>query len=156
MNTNIRFVVSGRLHLMALVVSLLVGCSATGATFAERQPPPGKSLVYVYRNGGMLGAAGSWEFYENDQYITKITNGGYYDFVVDPGHIQFAVLSGYGPMVMDVALISHLMGKSPLLTLEANADETYYFKFEIGSKMSPVTKEEAVHDMIGKHRFNDP
>ena len=139
---------------LAVVAACLTGCTATGARFREHSSPAGKSLIYVYRNGMALGAGGAWELYAHDRYVTKITNDGYYDFVVDPGQVKFESLSVFTGTI--ITLLSRMSGKTRQYDLEAKPDQTYFFKFEIGDKMAPVTREEAIQDMAGKSRFDGP
>lgn len=158
MKSSVGLITYGRYVLLALIVAFSAGCTATGASFSERPAPPGKSLIYVYRDGGVLGAARAWDLYANNRYITKIENGGYYDFVVDPGHIVFAAEAAVGaPIgVVDTLLERAIEGKVAAAVLEAKADQTYYFKSSINDFLIPVTREEAIHAMIGKHRFDGP
>ena len=104
----------------------------------------------------MLGAAGSWYLIANGQPVTDIANGGYYDFVVNPGKVEFKTTSDVSLINYPLSLASHLSGEYPICILQAEPNNTYYFKFEIGDKMGPVSKDEAIRAMTGMHRFDDP
>lgn len=160
MKLNIRLI--ARHALSGLLALFLADCAASGVPFNERAAPsraasPGKALVYVYRKGGVVGSGTSWDLYANRHYVTRITNGGYYDFEVDPGQIELGVTSAVQPFGLVYSVLTNLSeGLQQLYTLRAEAGRTYYFRFEVGNKMIPVPKEEAVEAMVGMNRFEDP
>ena len=111
--------------------------------------------MYVYREGGTLGGGNTWDLYANGRNITNIANGGYYDFVADPGRIEFGALIGADAVMLVPKLLMRGAGPQPVCSVQAEPDHTYYFKFEIGAKMSQVTRDQAVRAMAGTRRFAD-
>jgi hypothetical protein len=153
----------GRWHyfLLLLFACILAGCAASGVPLGDRAAPsrvapPGKALVYIYRTGGFYGSGTSWELFSNGRYVTRITNGGYYDFEVDPGQIELGVMAAVQPFGFVYSILTNLEGLQRLNTFRAEAGRPYYFKFEVGNKITSVTKDEALEAMTGMNRFDDP
>jgi len=131
-------------------------CAASGLSFGKDTAPAGKAVVYVYRNAGIFGAGNALDLFANGQPITRITNGGYYDFAVAPGKVELGVLTALRPIAILTALVDNAGGVRHLYTLHAEAGHTYYLRYEPGfgsEKLIPVAKEEAVKAMAGMSRF---
>ena len=136
-------------------------CEATGLSFgndtgSSQTASAGKAVVYVYRNAGIFGAGNALDLFANGQPITRITNGGYYDFAVAPGKVELGVLTALRPIAILTALVDNAGGVRHLYTLHAEAGHTYYLRYEPGfgsEKLIPVAKEEAVKAMAGMSRF---
>jgi Protein of unknown function (DUF2846) len=145
---------------LALIVAV---CAACGASFKDsaaqtRAVPLGKAHVYVYREASIYGSGDSYDLYANSHLIARMTNGGYFDFDVDPGQVAL----GVHEVVIPLAILTHLLNNlsldsHPLYTVRAQAGQTYYVKFELGIpdfKMTPVSKDGAVAAMSGMNRFD--
>jgi hypothetical protein len=78
--------------LLGLIAFILANCAASGVSLTDsaaqtRAIPPGKARVYVYREGGVYGAAEMFDLMSNGHAVARITNGGYYDFEVAAGQV---------------------------------------------------------------------
>lgn len=129
----------------------------------ERPVPADKALVYVYKKGGIVGAANAWRLFANNNYVTRITNSGYYDFLIDPGHVDFGILGdNHFIGVGDTLIKNAILHSKPdqIAHLDAASGQTYFFKFEIGNfsgnRLREVPKDEALKTMMGMHRFRGP
>lgn len=72
--------------------TLIAGCAASGPAFKPIDPiPTGKGVVYIYRQSGFVGGGVYGTVTANNKPITKITNGGYFPYVSDPGPVHFEV-----------------------------------------------------------------
>lgn len=76
---------------MLLGFMLLVSCGATGPSFQPVSPPPGKGVVYIYRQSSFVGGGVFGTVRANNQPVTKIRNGGYFPYVGPPGNTRFSV-----------------------------------------------------------------
>jgi hypothetical protein len=120
-----------------------------------RSVPPDKALIYIYRVSHTLGAANAYEIFANGKPITRLGNGGYYDFVTAPGQIQFAwrVHDAVSPLM---AMMVNSGGPHPACTLDAEAGHTYYYIFEQGPpRMLPTFEADAIKAMADMHRYDD-
>ena len=146
------------LLLAAALFACVASCVAPGLSFAKdaAQPAPGgKATIYVYRDAKIYGAGNSLDLFANGRAITRITNGGYYDFTVAPGKVDLGVLTALRPIAILTAIADNVGGPRHLQTIQAEAGHTYYFRYEpgFGEKLVPVAKDEAVKAMAGMSRF---
>lgn len=79
-------------------------------------PPAGKGQVVFFRQSKMVGAAMGLKIREGESELVKLGNGKYFVAVLEPGTHQFTT----GGEAKDA------------LTLEVEADETYYVSGAIG------------------------
>ncbi|WP_173047572.1 hypothetical protein [Nitrospira sp. KM1] len=88
-----------RFRLLAVIVgcawSLSTGCSkATGHLFqAIESVKPTEALVYLYRPHATKNRTVSYSLYANDQFVTKLDDGGYFPYLASPGDIVFSIHS---------------------------------------------------------------
>lgn len=83
-----------KLLLMNMIICscILIGCTTTGPKFTPISPiPEGKGLVYIYRSSSFIGCAVYGTVKANGTPIFKITNGGYYPYISDPGLVNISV-----------------------------------------------------------------
>lgn len=75
-----------------LILTLLVGCGASGPAFKPVDPlPAGKGVVYIYRESGFVGGGVYGTVTADKKPITKIKNGGYFPYISSPGAVHFEV-----------------------------------------------------------------
>jgi hypothetical protein len=145
----------------AIICSALLmyccGCTGpSGPVYSEHPVPADKSLVYIYREDHTAGSANTFHVFANGHEIAGIGNGGYYDYLADPGHIEFTWLVNSGGINMLQDLFANSGGPHELCTLDAEAGNVYYFRFELAPpKMRQVFKDDAVKAMTGMRRFDD-
>jgi len=72
-------------------IMLLASCGSTVGNFQPVTPPPGKGVVYVYRQPDFGGAAVYGTVKANENPVTKIKNGGYFPYVGPQGDTVFSV-----------------------------------------------------------------
>lgn len=148
------------LRIIALIFAAFAAYGASVKDSAAQTPaiPPGKARIYVYREAGIYGSGDSFDLYANNHLITRITNGGYFDFDVAPGQVAL----GVHEVVIPIAILTHILNNvsleaHPLYTVRAQAGQAYYVKFKLGIPdftMTPVSKSEAVAAMAGMSRFD--
>jgi len=133
------------------------GAPASAVVYGERPVPAGKSLVYIYREPHTAGSVNVFRIFANGKEITRVGNGGYYDYTVDPSHIDFTWLviqDGLAYVISNP--LTNSGGPFALCSLDAEAGNVYYLRFELGPpQMRQVFKEDAVKAMTGMHRFAD-
>lgn len=88
-----------RLVLTVIALLYLVGCSATGPLYTERnnlqEPAPGKALVYVYRIDTIIGSGVSAHLIDNGKDVGTVNVGGYFTYEAEPGdHLLFTETTG--------------------------------------------------------------
>lgn len=159
MKSTATVITCGRYGIMGLVAFWLAACStASGVMFSENTVPPrGKSVIYVYRDVGILGNAGSFELFANGHLVTDVTNGGYYDFIVEPGPVELRTRGDLRAVnLVGNALERYVAGATPVITFQAAPDQVYYFKFKVGGGVAQERRDEAVKGMTDLQRFDDP
>jgi hypothetical protein len=164
MEINRNMLASRRFARLSIIAVILAACAVFGGSFearaAQTRAAPGKALVYVYREGGIYGAGDRFDLYSNGRLVARITNGGYFDFQVDPGQVELKVHE----VIIPIAILTHVLNNvsldaHPLYTVHAQAGQTYYVKFKMSIPnftMTPVGKDEAVAAMSGMSRFSRP
>ena len=76
---------------LALAI-MLTGCGASGPVFKPVDPiPPGKGVVYIYRESSFLGSGVFGTVTADKTPITKVRNGGYFPYIANPGSVHFEV-----------------------------------------------------------------
>lgn len=79
----------GMMLILAASLLAMSGCASQGPQFeAVTAIPSGKALVYIYRTPQFVGSAISFDIHHDDKVITRLTNGGYYPYITDPGEIE--------------------------------------------------------------------
>lgn len=114
------------IRVWAIVVAaiMLTSCAATGPLFQPAPPPDsGKALVYVYRPDGFMLGGRDAHFYVDNKHVVNLSAGGYTHFHIDPGS---HVIKQNWPI--DLMMFGTLE-----LPLDANPDETIYYRFFSGS-----------------------
>ena len=77
---------------LTATATVLAGC-ASGAAFVPAQAPADKSLIYVYREPGMRGAAITPNVSIGDEIKFPLTIGGYRAHFAEPGMITVSITS---------------------------------------------------------------
>lgn len=86
------FRTAGLLAIAFVVLIVATGCASNGPKFTPVSSiPPGKGVVYVYRQPKFAGSAVYGTVKANDVPITKVRSGGYYPYITDPGTVHFSV-----------------------------------------------------------------
>ena len=120
-------------------------------------PPAGKALIYVYRQGRMLGAAGYDRIFVNNHYLAALRNSNYAQREVPPGTVVFTTLSRINRIfIVDEELMEALRKKAKeRFRMEVEAGKTYYVKWSIGGKMKLVDAATGAKEMSGLHLAKD-
>jgi hypothetical protein len=135
-----------------------VSQGAGGASSGPEAPPvAGKALVYVYRQGSMLGAANYDRIYVNSDYFAALHNSNYAMAEVQPGTVVFAAVPRQilipGALATG-ALINSLKKKYEKLRIEVEGGKTYYVKWHLGN-MKLVDATTGIKEMTGLHLAKD-
>ena len=138
---------------MLVIASFLLTNCATGPQFTTSTPPPsGKALVYVYRKGSMVGAAGYSRIYVNDDFLAALHNAGYAPREVPQGTVVFTTLPRVAWPFLTLAAMTNFQKKQhERLRIEVEAGKTYYIKWSIGDKMKLVDPTTGAKEMNGLH-----
>ncbi len=131
------------------------------ASSAERQPTPsspsaGKALIYVYRVGSIVGAAGYDRIFVNTDYLGALHNSDYAQHEVPPGTVIFSTLSRLNSTFIGQAELMKLQKQAKeKLRIEVEAGKTYYIKWSVGGKMKLVDATIGAKEMKGLHIAKD-
>ena len=89
MNTKIRK------YFVVLLTFLFIGCAINGPVYQKvNKIPENSGVVYIYRPSHFRpgeGLAPNLYRSKGTKYLTKIYNGGYFPYFVEPGEIDFSV-----------------------------------------------------------------
>jgi len=110
------------LTVLSGITFLLQGC-ASGIPFSGLAPiPENRALLYLYREGRIVGAAGSNEIYVNGKPTVDLKSGGYFVVDIDAGPVAISHrAAGYTLLnVIDRALAARC--KNPVLCGFAELD----------------------------------
>jgi len=143
-----------------LVLSIATtGCGASGPLFARMPSRPGKAVAYVYRLHGMFGGAVSWDLFANGEYITRVTNGGYFGWEVDSGEMELTQLGEVSPVLLGHYLLSKALNDvEPLYKFQAVAGKEYFLKWHINftaPELVPADANVALDEMRSLRMFED-
>jgi hypothetical protein len=88
---------------LVVMISMLSGC-ASGPSFKSiEEIPQGKGLIYVYREGGIVGSAISYEVFAGTEKIGRLLPGGYLSYFANPGELEiWAKTEAKGSITLDV------------------------------------------------------
>jgi uncharacterized SAM-binding protein YcdF (DUF218 family) len=120
------------------IASLLLTSSLTWSQKFTPSPPPapGKALVYVYRQGSMVGAGGYDRIFVNGEFLAALQNSKYAAREVPEGTVVFAGeprLNQMTPFGVTMHADSHKeTTKYEKLRIEVEAGKTYYIKWHLG------------------------
>jgi hypothetical protein len=129
--------------------------SATGQPTAS-PPPTGKALVYVYREGKMVGAAGYNRIFINNDYLAALRNSNYAQREVPPGTVVFATVKRISKVLIGYAEMAKLQKEAKeRLRIEVEAGNTYYVKWSIGSKMKLMDAATGAKEIQGLNLAKD-
>lgn len=119
-------------------------------------PHAGKALVYVYRQGRVLGAAGYDRILVNNEYLAALHNSNYAQREVQPGTIVFATLPRMKHVFILEAELMKLRKKAKeRFRMEVEAGKTYYVKWSIGGKMKLMDAATGAKEMSACHPARD-
>lgn len=134
--------------LMALV--LITGCGASGTKFQKVAFPKDLAVVYLYRKPAAWGAAISALIKANGSEITRMTNGGYFPFVTEPGKITFSGKLDFG-IIVSLTAPFQVVGFQEIRTLEVRPGEVYYLR---GKPKGSFFALELVTDEVGRKEIS--
>lgn len=108
-----------RVILSIVGILFLVGCSATGILYTEKNNASvaldGKSRIYVYRINQLKGSGAATPLLDNGQLVGSINVGGYISYLTEPGSHE---------------LLTKTLGIDKLFTVNIDAGKTYYFRID--------------------------
>jgi hypothetical protein len=114
--------------------------------------PAGKALIYVYRQGRVVGAAGYDHIFVNNEYLAALHNSNYAQREVPPGTVVFTTLSRLNKVFIAQAELMELQKKAEeRFRMEVEAGRTYYVKWSIGGKMKLVDAATGAKEIRGLH-----
>ena len=105
----------------------LTGCT-TGPKFMPVTSIPGKSVVYIYRPSKFIASGNAFHIWVNQKHLTDLSSGGYFVYTTEPGEQCLEYKTAKNPL--NFGLITLLEKKEELIKFNAEADTTYYLKFE--------------------------
>jgi hypothetical protein len=169
-----------RFHLfmpILLCATVFSGCvSATGPLYRDINstgalvPKKGMGLVIIY--WGRRGPFSKFHVYANDRLLTaQMTRQAFLTFDAEPGQLKLASTGGSGNNTRDVisatlnpggiigAALAATDLKSDRLTLNVQADQTYFVEMYLGfvrENMRQVSKEQAEEKLQDCHCINPP
>jgi len=108
---------------------LFTGCSTTGPKFSALTAEPGKAVVYIYRPNRFVGSPQTFSIWVNQKHLTSLTNGGYFAYTTDPGEQHFEYKTEIS--VFNFGAIALIEKKGDLIDFVAEADRTYYVKYQL-------------------------
>lgn len=121
-------------------------------------PHAGKALVYVYRQGRVLGAAGYDRIFVNNEYLAALHNSNYAQREVQPGTIVFATLPRMKHVpgaILEAELMKLRKKAKERFRMEVEAGKTYYVKWSIGGKMKLMDAATGAKEMSACHPAKD-
>ncbi|WP_045225046.1 DUF2846 domain-containing protein [Methyloterricola oryzae] len=102
----------GRGIAWVLLAAVTSGCSTAAPHFKPAEAiPPGKGVVYIYRQPRIAGSGVVGTITANKVAIVRIRSGGYFPYISEPGRVNFAVKSE----VTDEADVNVEAGKATYL-----------------------------------------
>jgi len=158
------------LLLSSIAIAFLFSGLHTSAQDAKTPavlPPPsnGKAIVCIYRVYRFTGSASHDEIFVNDIHLGKLLNSEYEFTEVSPGTVVIAGLPKmyYGSVIQSVgaALADARKKENQRATFEAEAGQTYYFKWTAGTmatdiKVTPVDPSVGAKEMSKLHPSKPP
>ena len=131
------------------------GTGANPPQSTQSESASAQAVIYVYRVGSMVGAAGYDRIYINDDYGGALHNSNYIKREVPAGTVVFTCLPRANVVVeAPLAAITNAQKKKyEKLRIEVEAGKTYYVKWHVsgsGGKMNLVddkTGEKEVHKL---------
>lgn len=156
------------------LASFLLACSAMAVVFtgpisvaqdskvsAELPAPSGgKAIVCIYREYRFTGSASHDDLYVNGTHLARLLNSEYTFMEVPPGTVVISGLAKmyYGSVIMSAgaALNQALQKENERTRFEAEAGQTYYFKWTAGPmgtaiKVTPVDPKVGAKEMRKLH-----
>jgi hypothetical protein len=140
--------------LLAIATILLPSGAVGSEKFTPAPPPaPGKALVYVYRQGKMVGAAGYDLIFVNNEYMAGVHNGNYAYREVPPGTLVFSSLSRLKVIpgaILEAELMKLQKEAKELFRMDVEAGKTYYIRIYVtgkGHKMELVDEERGTKEI---------
>lgn len=144
---------SWRTTVPVLLIGLLVSaCSASGPRYRPVAPSSGEAIINVYRPDRFPGSANVYHLVANGQHIAEVSNGGYCVYRAEPGNVSFSTELRPGVGTILPAL---LMKEQELITVPAEAGETYYVRFDVmGPSMELVPPAEGAAEIADLREFD--
>ena len=111
--------------------------------------PADQALIRVFRQKKITGAANRSHVFVNGAYLALIKNGRYASVAVDPGEVQFSTLRRIAPVLIGASFLSSLeREKNERLTINVEANQTYYVEWLVGDRMKLA--DQAKYDKLMK------
>ena len=128
-----------------------------GPIFASAPPAPQKAKVVHYRIHRIIGNGAYFLLYMDDELVTGIGNGGYYDQELSPGLYKYCIrFQNYTPVFALAAAIDNVRAvKLHEFMFDAKPGEIYYFRWNAAGKpyVDRVSEEVALKELNGLHKF---
>lgn len=140
-----------RFPIVALLLSIMMGCSARGPIF---QPMPVKAelaTVYVYRVPKTVGSGNVFTVIINGKPVANLENGGYFPHYATQGNLEFVAVNKLRPPYLDSLMSQIALRKKIQLKISATSSKIYYVKLTHG--YGSVTMEQ-VSDEVGKQEIS--
>ena len=131
-----------------------------GPIFTNSAPSSEKAKVVHYRIRRTIGNGAYFLLYMNDQFVTGIGNGGYYEQELTPGEYTCYIrFQNYTPVFALVAAIDNARAvKLHEFTFNAKSGEIYYFRWNAAGKpfVDKVEEQVALKELNGLRKFQVP
>jgi hypothetical protein len=149
------------LMLAIIAIEMFTGCAGNDSTYRNLKsslaPAPGKGLVLVYFQSGMLGAATKWHIYmNNNQLLTdQMRRGVFYSIQADPGVLSLSTKANIS-WWPGVALAQAAFGvPKNQIALQIEPNKTYYLDFHF-SEMKQVSQDVGENNIRNCEWLNSP
>jgi hypothetical protein len=116
-----------------------------GPSFKQAEIPADKAVVYIYRpaGSGAGGAALPFGVKANGKVLTTLVRGGYYEYVTEPGTIEFTAF--------EIGLMAPTSTFS--ITVDAKAGLAYYLKGAHGKGLGGRANLASVSPEVGANEI---
>jgi hypothetical protein len=138
------------LILALLAPVILSACGTSGAQFQEASPGADRALVYIFRKSAAGGSASAFRIHANGEYITNMSNGGYFPYQATPGDLH--IKAEIKPNVLNWGPLMYMTDK-PELDLQVEGGKTYFVEFEFGGLGGP--KLTLLDDQVAPERMRE-
>lgn len=132
--------------LVLLTSFLVAGCATQGKPFFPIQGEAGKSILYVYRENGLLGRGLELEILANGESLATLAVGTFHAMRIEPGHYDFEARATRGKAPVLSGVQPSQLEDNTLLALDIVEAHTYYVVVEEGLGyvlLEPVAADEA-------------
>jgi Protein of unknown function (DUF2846) len=149
------------LSVIVVVFFVIIGCGyapkGKGPIFSSSEITPEKAKVIHYRVPSIVGNGAYYKLYMNDEFVTGIGNGGYYDQDLSPGDYEFSTLSEIRAYIgiIDNAISNMMAEKEHQLSLKVEPNKVYYLRWNATESycVEEVDEVKAIEELRDLQKF---